>query len=661
MGKRAAVGAAGLFVLVHGINAFVGGPPFVASATFWVLGVGIVAAGVLRARAADAERRAWVPAAIAFAAWLFGSVYYAGLHRGDESLSAFLAGDLVLLCFGAAAALALGRLVAARLDHFQPTILLDGGIIALATGALGAALMSETLSRLTLEARPGVLKLAYPIGALLFLSFAVWVVAISDWRPDRFWSVLMCGLGLVTLASTAFVLASARGTYSPGGPLDTVWLAGGLLLAIAVWQPSVKGLEVKLDAPRRIGVTALFAFTALALVVMAQFVDVSTLAVCFAAASVAAVIGRSAVAYRENLRSVADARLEAQTDPLTGLGNRRKLMTDLRQEIERASVQSPRVLVMFDLDGFKRYNDTYGHPAGDALLTRLGANLGRAIGPYGKGYRLGGDEFCVLVVTGASSSQTIISLAVGALSEQGEGFTVRSSHGAVILPHEARDATSALRVADQRMYAQKEDRHSSATRQARDLLLQVLHERQPGLGDHLKGVARLAMGVGSRLELAAEELEEVARAAELHDVGKMAIPDEVLLKPGPLTDEEWVFVRQHPVIGERILSVAPALLPVGTLVRSSHERFDGSGYPDGLAGETIPLGSRIIAVCDAFQAMTRSRPYRPAMTVEDALAELQACAGTQFDPRVVTAFCAEIATQGPRYGDRVQAAARPAA
>jgi HD-GYP domain-containing protein (c-di-GMP phosphodiesterase class II) len=233
----------------------------------------------------------------------------------------------------------------------------------------------------------------------------------------------------------------------------------------------------------------------------------------------------------------------------------------------------------------------------------------------------------------------------------------------VILPHEARDATQALRISDQRMYAQKEDRRSSATRQTRDILLQVLNEREPELGNHLKGVAQLALGVGERFELGVEELDELVRAAELHDVGKMAIPDEILHKADALTDDEWGFVRQHTIIGERILSAAPALLPVAKLVRASHEHFDGSGYPDGLAGDAIPLGARIVAVCDAFDAMTSSRPYRPAIGVEDALAELQACAGTQFDPAVVAAFCEEIATIGPRYGDRavsVPGLARPA-
>jgi two-component system, cell cycle response regulator len=663
-GARTALIAAGALLLVHGGNALAGGSSQLAVAVFWPLGIGVVAAVAARAFLIKSEREVWIPAAIAFVAWFAGTAYYTGWNRSLDSLSAFLGGDMVLLFFAAPAALAAGRLVQSRVDPFAPTILLDAFVVAIATSALGAALMAETLSRMTVEAHPGILKLAYPIAALLFLAFSVWIVGLSDWRPGRFWTLLMTGLGFLALASTAFVLAAGRGTYSAGGPLDTLWLAGALTIAIAAWQPAGEQLQVKLNALKRIGVTSFAALTALALLVLAQFANVTTMAVCFASAAVAGVIARAAVAFKENVQLFADARVQAQTDSLTGLGNRRKLMADLGEELKAASVESPRVLVIFDLDGFKRYNDTYGHPAGDSLLMRLGANLGRVIHAYGNAYRLGGDEFCVLVVTGASSAKTIISLAANALSEHGEGFSVRSSHGAVMLPHEARDATLALRIADQRMYAQKDDRRSSATRQTRDILLQILQEREPHLGDHLKGVAKLAMGIATRLEVGAEELEEIVRAAELHDVGKMAIPDEVLRKPGPLTEEEWAFVRQHTIIGERILGAAPALLPVAKLVRASHERFDGSGYPDGLAGDAIPLGARIVCVCDAFHAMTSVRPYRPAIPVEDALAELRACAGTQFDPRVVAACCDEIAALAPRYGGPLQnraAVERPAA
>jgi response regulator RpfG family c-di-GMP phosphodiesterase len=144
-----------------------------------------------------------------------------------------------------------------------------------------------------------------------------------------------------------------------------------------------------------------------------------------------------------------------------------------------------------------------------------------------------------------------------------------------------------------------------------------------------------------------EGLDEVARAAELHDVGKIAVPDAILDKPGPLDPVEWSFMRRHPLIGERILLEAPALRPVARLVRSSHERWDGGGYPDGLREDEIPLGARVVAVCDAFNAMTTERPYRQLVTEEDALMELRSCAGSQFDPMVVEAFCRVIARERP--------------
>jgi two-component system, cell cycle response regulator len=167
------------------------------------------------------------------------------------------------------------------------------------------------------------------------------------------------------------------------------------------------------------------------------------------------------------------------------------------------------------------------------------------------------------------------------------------------------------------------------------VLLRVLEERQPDMRAHLREVAELAVAVGQRLGLSSEELDEVARAGELHDIGKMAIPDAILSKPEPLSTEEMTFIRRHTVIGEGILSAAPALVPVAKLVRSSHERYDGSGYPDGLKGEQIPLGSRIVFACDAFDAITAERPYSPRRGADDAIVELERCAGAQFDPIVV--------------------------
>jgi putative nucleotidyltransferase with HDIG domain len=213
------------------------------------------------------------------------------------------------------------------------------------------------------------------------------------------------------------------------------------------------------------------------------------------------------------------------------------------------------------------------------------------------------------------------------------------------VPDEAADAAEALRIADQRMYAFKHASRMSASKQSKDVLLSALSERDPALYEHMSSVAELAERTARRLGLSRDELEIVRHAAELHDVGKVAIPDEILAKAGPLTEEEWTFVRRHTLAGERIVSAAPALNAVSRLVRSSHERWDGAGYPDGLAGEAIPLGARIVAVADAFDAMTAGRPYRAAISHEEALAELQRCAGTQFDSAVVAAF---VATASPK-------------
>jgi HD-GYP domain-containing protein (c-di-GMP phosphodiesterase class II) len=152
--------------------------------------------------------------------------------------------------------------------------------------------------------------------------------------------------------------------------------------------------------------------------------------------------------------------------------------------------------------------------------------------------------------------------------------------------------------------------------------------------------------VGRHLGLEGEALDHVRVAAELHDVGKVAIPDAILNKPGPLDDDEWAFMRRHTLIGERIVAAAPALGQVARLVRSSHERWDGEGYPDGTAGEDIPLGARVIAVCDAYDAIVSDRPYRAARSAEEALDELHRCAGTHFDPAVVAAFVAVLAADG---------------
>ena len=217
-----------------------------------------------------------------------------------------------------------------------------------------------------------------------------------------------------------------------------------------------------------------------------------------------------------------------------------------------------------------------------------------------------------------------------------------------MLPTEAAGAEHALHVADQRMYLQKNGGRVSAGRQSSDVLLRALAERHPSLGDHVHGVAELAVSIGARLGLLPEELEDLRQAAELHDMGKVAIPDAILDKPGPLNDDEWEFMRRHTIIGERILQAAPALERVATIVRSTHERMDGTGYPDQLAGEAIPLARADRARLRRLRGDDR-RPQLPRGDERRGRDRgARALRGRQFDPRVVTAFRA-LAEQ-PRAG-----------
>ena len=286
----------------------------------------------------------------------------------------------------------------------------------------------------------------------------------------------------------------------------------------------------------------------------------------------------------------------------------------------------------------------------DGLLAASNAELPRQLGEAlrsaaerqgARAYRLDGTLYAFLgpiegpALTPAAAAQRGLT----AVSARLASGAVR---GEARIPDEAADGNAALTVAHERLRARSRWQRLSSERQVRDVLLQILSERRAGSSAvALPRVAAHAIGVGRRLGLALSQLDDIVRAAEMQDIGMLAVPEAVLHKRGTLEPEEWAMIRRHPVVGERILAAAPAMLPVARLVRSSYERFDGSGYPDALVGEAIPLGSRVIAVCIAYDAMTSVRPYREALPAATAFAELRRCAGLQFDPMVVDAFCAE--------------------
>ncbi len=431
------------------------------------------------------------------------------------------------------------------------------------------------------------------------------------------------------VVTTIYRTALARGGLAGAGP--RVPKLEGLLIIRSAALTGVLGEIGRAHATRaasarmqtKLGATAAML---LLLVAFAYFYLRSV-----AAREAAELLGRE----RDVLLGV--SRGEARTDPLTELGNRRALASDLASAIAEPSASHQLLFAMFDLDGFKQYNDSFGHGAGDALLQRLGGRLAAAAEHLGSAYRMGGDEFCLLARCAPDSAEGLLDDALAALQDSGEAWHIGCSYGAVWIPSEASTESDALKLADERMYANKASR-SSASRQVTDALLQVIIEQNADLDEHVERVAELSGAVAEALGELEHEVWLVRLAARLHDIGKTAIPAAILNKPGPLNEREWLFIRRHPLIGERIVLAAPALASAAPLIRSSHERIDGQGYPDGLAGQDTPLGSRIIAVCDAFDAMTSERPYRQPMGIDVALEELKRQAGTQFDAAVVDAF-----------------------
>jgi two-component system, cell cycle response regulator len=613
----------------------------------WVYNALILSAALsclVRGVVSPAERARWLSLGAGLLCLFGGELYYT-LHLSNLANPPYpsLADGMYLAFYPAGyAALVLFAPRASR--QLRASLWLDGLVSALGVAALTAALLLQPIVSSTGGDRLDVATtLAYPLGDVTLLVFVVGLLALNAWKASRAWTLIAAGLATMAVADGIFLWQSAKGTYVEGAALDALWPAAALLLGHAAWQPSVRE-ATRLEGWRLLAMPALFALVPVGLLVYGNLQPMNTPALVLAAAALVLAVVRMAYAFSNTLRVTAEATAAALTDSLTGLGNRRALLAELETELEDAPAADAAVLVLFDLDGFKDYNDTFGHPAGDALLVRLGRRLDAAVAGCGSAYRLGGDEFCVLLRPDPGGDGDHVERAVAALHEGGEGFEVSSSHGIVTLPAEANDSARALQIADQRLYAQKGVRRRQATtQQLRDVLLQMVTERTPELRDHIDDVGLLAQGVGRRLGLRGAELHEAVRAAELHDIGKMAIPDALLTKPGPLDAAEWEFMRQHTVIGERMLHMAPALAGVARLVRGSHERMDGGGYPDGLAGDEIPLGARIVAICDAFAAMTSDRPYRRAVPADEAVAELLRHAGTQFDAEVVAAFQAELA------------------
>jgi diguanylate cyclase (GGDEF)-like protein/putative nucleotidyltransferase with HDIG domain len=625
--------------VVHALTHFggAGTDRWINDVDFDLMLVGSAAACLARAVLVPAERRTWAVLGAGLLLWASGDVSWSFMYAGLDDPPFPGLSDIGWLLFYPTAYVALGLLIKERVPRHHKSLWLDGAVGALAVASVvSAAIMPTITASLDDYSTAAVVtNLAYPVLDIVLIAFVIVAFSLHGWRPDRVWALLGAGLVCSAIADSWYVFQVAAGTYQEGSLLDSFWPAATILMALAAWAPARPPARVRIEGKRLLALPTTFALAAIGIATYDHFARVSNASLLLASAALVVVLVRLWLTIREHHSMLERTRHESMTDSLTGLGNRRQLMRDLGLALDAGD---PRILAVFDLDGFKNYNDTFGHPAGDSLLNRLGHNLRETLAHEGSAYRMGGDEFCALIDAPATRGRFLVESAAAALCERGRGFEVGCSYGAVEMPDECRTASQALQLADRRLYRQKSGRSGSPRSQTRDVLLRVLEERQPEMREHLREVAALAMAVGHELGLANEELDELARAAELHDIGKMAVPDAILDKPEPLSEDEMAFIRRHTVIGEAILSVAPALVPVATLVRSSHERYDGKGYPDGLRGDAIPLGSRIVFACDAFDAITTNRPYQDKRTAEEAMVELRRCAGTQFDPVVVDAI-----------------------
>ena len=593
-----------------------------------------------------------------------------------------LTGLIVPVCLAG-----LGILIAAGY-HFATTTHSGRTLISLAALTAAATLAERFPVPINAEGSGGVVSLTFVFavaaivlygwaaGALLLL-IATGVIHAAQHRPYERIAFNVAVMAIVAL--TAGLLVVPIGSASVGELVASVLIAAtansvvNILFisgAIALSTGQSYGRLVPANLRATITPFAFMASAALMLVVLWERSPV------LAGALIGPLLAISF--YQRSTHRALSAMRLALTDPLTGLGNHRHFHERLQRELLNAEEQrTPLTLCFVDIDDFKNINDRYGHPSGDRVLSQVAGRLRQG----GEAFRLGGDEFALLL---ADHDEGMALAAANSIVQRiaDVGFdhigTVTVSAGLATFPVQGHGRDELIRLADSALYWAKEHGKNrvrlyrpevvelaelkrlaagpdkAARYRAAASLAQAVDARDTYTGSHSERVSDLAARVARRIGLDAEHVELTRLAGSLHDLGKLAIPEEILRKPGALTDSERLVLERHPQIGFRMLD-SLGVDPVADLVLHHHERWDGAGYPDGLKREQIPLGARIIFVTDAYDAMTSDRIYRPKRSSEAALAELRRCAGTQFDPGIVAAFTEELGVSSS-----VEAVAEPA-
>jgi two-component system cell cycle response regulator len=572
---------------------------------------------------------------------------------------------------------------------------LDGALVVLVAGTFSwHFLLVPTFTSSDASAWATALGVAYPAADVLLIACLMLLSARAGAaRQMHTLGLVTVGLATVVLADTVFDYLTLRGGYATGNFItDLGWLGGYLLIILGAtsWQDhlaqagavSVPAAEARVVArPARVWI-ALLPYVVLPplgmLVIHIWRTSTSGLAeqgVLYGSmAAVACVLARQLLALLENGRLQTETaayaqRLEqlATTDPLTELPNHRATIAALEREVERAQrTARPFVALFIDLDHFKALNDAYGHSAGDSVLREFAAvarGTLRSMDVFG---RWGGEEFLAILpetdaAAAAGAAERLRAAVASHRFAVGGGIHLTCSVGlAEWAPPDSADQLVA--AADGALYAAKHlgrnqiraaddpavaavgglgeggSRESAMLTGAAEALAALVAARDSCAGAHMQEVGALALQVALACGLKAAEAHMLGLAGRLHDIGKVAVPDAILHRAGPLSEAEWAIIRTHPAVGAQVIECIPALRPIAPLVRAHHERWDGAGYPDQLAGAAIPFGARVLAAVDAYAAITIDRPYRRAQSPARAMAELRRHSGAQFDPTVVEAL-----------------------
>ncbi len=479
-----------------------------------------VSVSLWRAAIEPRDRAIWGFAGLGMASWGLGNAYFEHMLAGGASLPNPSPADVGFIGFYPLVYLAV---IAARRRHGERLgigLWLDGTIGAAACATLGAALVLEPVLEATKgESLAGALtNIAYPIGDLTLLAMLVVTTATVGWRGARGLAPLAAGLAVFAVSDSLYIVENANGSYQTGGALDAGWLLALMLMAVSAATISRDPAGTAAEARHSEGaiVPTVAGMVALAALSLQHFVELNVTGLVCAIVTLALVVTRMAISLRETAGLLAAREREAALDPLTGLANRRVLLSDLSRRAAEATIEHPALLVLFDLDGFKAYNDTFGHSPGDDLLIQVAHGLRDALGSRGRAYRIGGDEFCALLALQQGSPEQLGAELAKAMARHGEGFSVTASYGCALSPADGRDTTVLLRLADDEMYARKGRRLEAqlSYQSDHDLLTGLLNRRR--FAEELERVLRYASRYGRAGALLMLDVDNLKLVNDVH-------------------------------------------------------------------------------------------------------------------------------------------------